>query len=219
MCLFVGSEFLVSHRRIRTPRYFYGLSLLELCLIITNESLTRWGVYPCLLLPDTSFLYPIIQSCDSVGLRPTCLPNQTPNAVLIFFFNHALTPINYDVPVYMQCNAPLHVISCHIYNECYTDNSNHTIHHLSWTIILIAYNFHTITHFMSIYLYTYISISYHTTTTKHAIQNQATTPLILEAKCDIYYAHKTVHKMTPRQAINRLPNQPSTSLNHALNRT
>ena len=103
--------------------------------------------------------------------------------------------------MHMQCNALLHVISCHMYNECYTDNSNHTIHHVSWTIILIAYNFHTITHSMSIYLYTHISTSYHTTTTKHVIQNQATTPLILEAKCDIYDAHKTVHKMALRQAI------------------
>ena len=107
----------------------------------------------------------------------------------------------------MQCNAPLHVISCHMYNECYTDNSNHTIQLTSWTIILIANNFHIITHSMSIYLYTHISTSYHTTTTKHAIQNQATTPLILESKCDIYYSHKTVHKTAPRQAISRIPNQ------------
>ena len=111
---------------------------------------------------------------------------------------HALTLIQCDVPVHMQCNTTLHVISCHMYNKCYTDNSNHTIHHVSWTIILIAYNFHTITHFLSIYLYTHISTSYHTTTTKHVIQNQATTPLILEAKSDIYYAHKTVHKTAPR---------------------
>ena len=32
MCFFMGSEFLVSHRRLRTPRYFYELSPLELCL-------------------------------------------------------------------------------------------------------------------------------------------------------------------------------------------
>ena len=176
------------------------------------------GVHPCLLLPDKSFLYHIIQLCYSVRLHPTSPspPNQTPNAMLIFF-NHALTPIQCDVPEHMQCDVLLHVISCHMYNECYTDNSNHTIHHVSWTIILIAYNFHTITRSMSIYLYTHISTSYHTTTIKHVIQNQATTPLILEAKCDIHYAHKTVHKTVPRQAINRIPNQPSTGLNHAPN--
>ena len=115
-------------------------------------------------------------------------------------FSTMHSPIQCDVLMHMQCNAPLHVISCHMYNECYMDNSNHIIHHVSWTIILIAYNFHTITHSMSIYLYTHISTSYHPTTTKHVIQNQATTPLILEAKCDKYYAHKIVRKTAPRQA-------------------
>ena len=37
----------------------------------TNESFTRGGIYPCMLLLDTSFLYHVIQPCDSVGLRPT----------------------------------------------------------------------------------------------------------------------------------------------------
>ena len=41
------------------------------CLTTTNGSLTRGGVYPCLLLPDTSFFYKFFQSCNSVGLRPT----------------------------------------------------------------------------------------------------------------------------------------------------
>ena len=57
--------------RLRTPRHFYKLSPLELCLPTTNGSFTRGGVYPCLLLLDTSFLYHIIQLCDSVGLHPT----------------------------------------------------------------------------------------------------------------------------------------------------
>ena len=70
MYLFVGSEYLVSHRRFRTPRHFYGLSPLELCLTTINGSFTQGGVYPCLLLPDTSFLYHIIQPCDSVRLCP-----------------------------------------------------------------------------------------------------------------------------------------------------
>ena len=43
MCLFVGSEFLVSHRRLCTPRHFYGLSPLELCLT-TLTGLSPEGV-------------------------------------------------------------------------------------------------------------------------------------------------------------------------------
>ena len=38
--------------------------------------------------------------------------------------------------------------------------------------------------------------------TRVAIENLQT-PLILEAKCDIYYVHKIVHKMAPRHAIHR----------------
>ena len=75
------------------------------------------------------------------------------------FFNHALTPIQYDVLVHMQCNASLHVISCHMYNECNMENSNHTIHLVSWKIILIAYNFHTIT--LNIFIHKYINILSH----------------------------------------------------------
>ena len=70
-CPFMGSEFLVSYRRLRTPKHFYGFSPLELSLTTTNGSFTRGGVYPCLLLPDISFIYHFIQLCDFVGLRPT----------------------------------------------------------------------------------------------------------------------------------------------------
>ena len=182
-----------------------------------------------LYYPTQVFFTTLFNCATLLEFVPLDQAHPTKHQMHCSFLNHALTPIQCDVPVHMQCNASLHVISCHMYNECYTDNSNHTVHHVSWIIILIAYNFRTITHSMSIYLYTHISTSYHTTTNKHVIQNQETTPFILLAKCDIYYAHKTVHKTTPRQAIihktaprqaiNKLPNQPSTGLNHALNKT
>ena len=44
------------------------------------------------------------------------------------FINHALTPILSDVPVHMQCKMPLHVISCHMHNECYMNNCTHAYH-------------------------------------------------------------------------------------------
>ena len=119
MCLFVDSEFSGSHYKFRTSfNTFTAFHLLELCLATINGSFTRVGVHPCLLLPEKSFLYHIIQLCDSVKLHPTSPspPNQTPNAMLIFF-NHALTPIQCNVPMHMQCDAPLHVISCPI--ACY----------------------------------------------------------------------------------------------------
>ena len=112
---FMGSEFLVSQHRLHTPRYFYGLSPLQLSLTIINGSFTREGVYPCLLLPDTSFLYHIIQPCDSVGLRHTSPspPNQTPNVVLIFqpcTHTHSMRcPHAYEMQCAIACYIMPHV--------------------------------------------------------------------------------------------------------------
>ena len=125
---FVGSKFLVSHRRLHTPKHFHELSPLELCLTANIESFTRGGIYPCLLLSDTYFLYNFIQPCDFVT-EPT--QSITKHSV---DYNHELTPIQCNIAMHMQCNAPLHVISCHMYNECYMDNIIHTTHLVSWTI-------------------------------------------------------------------------------------
>ena len=51
MCLFVGIEFLVSHCRLRTPRHFYGLSPLELCLT------TPTGLSPKGLVDRILYIY------------------------------------------------------------------------------------------------------------------------------------------------------------------
>ena len=72
----------------------------------TIGSFTRGGAYPCLILPNTSFLYHFIQQCDSVGLRPTrpSPPNQTPNTVLI------LQPCTHTHS--MQCSRAYAMFSC-----------------------------------------------------------------------------------------------------------
>ena len=160
MCLFVGSEF----HRLRTLKHFHGISPLEICITTNTESFTRGGINPCFLVLDTSFLYHFIQPCSFVGLRLNwpSPPNQSPNSVLIF--NHALKPIQCDVPVHMQCNAPLHVISCHMYNECYMDNIIHITHRVSWTITSPAYDFHTLFHSCQCIIHTYININ-----TQHVI--------------------------------------------------
>ena len=86
-----------------------------------------------------------MQPCDSVGLRPMVRnpPTQSPNTMLIF--NHALTPIQCDVPVHMR-NVMHHCMSWYIYNECYICNTIHTTHRVSWTITSPAYDFHTSFH-------------------------------------------------------------------------
>ena len=114
---FVGREFLGSHRRFCTPsNTFTGFHRWRSRLTTTNESFTRWGVYPCLLLPDTYFLLlfhitvrPYWTASNSTGLTQS-------NTICSVDYNHALTPIQCNVLVHMQCNTPLHLISCHVHN-------------------------------------------------------------------------------------------------------
>ena len=109
MCLFVGS--LVSHYKLCKPKHFHRLSPLELCLTTNTGSFTREGIYPCLLLPNTSFFYHFIQSCDTVGCCPTVSSpsNQSPNAVLIMTMHlhlfNAMSPY--------RCNAMCHCMLYH----------------------------------------------------------------------------------------------------------
>ena len=130
------SGFSGSHHRIITPSAtFFTFTV--------GVSEPVWVFHPrkylaFFLLPNTSFAYCFVQPCYIVRLCPmvSSPPNQPPNAVLIF--NHALTPMICDVQVHMQCNAPLRVISCHMYNECYVDNIIHTTHRVSRTIKIIC---------------------------------------------------------------------------------
>ena len=48
-------------------------------------------------------------------------------------------PFNVMPLWHMQCNAPLYVISCHMYNECYMDNIIYTTYQMSWKITSPVY--------------------------------------------------------------------------------
>ena len=93
MCLFMGSGFLVSHRGLRKPRHFYGLSPLGTILTIIGRPFTQGRIYPFLLIPDTCFFYHFIQSYDSVGCCPIYRAHQIKHQTQCRFSNHALTPI------------------------------------------------------------------------------------------------------------------------------
>ena len=129
----VGSEFLVSHRKLCTPIHFHRLSPLEL-YITTNTGLSPKGesipafYYPTHIL---IFIYTTVRLCWTLsnGTEPT--QSNTKRSV---DYNPALKPIQCNVLTLMQCNASLHVISRHMYNECYLDNIIHTTHLVSWTI-------------------------------------------------------------------------------------
>ena len=77
--------------------------------------------------------YSIVQLCWTLSNGTEPIQSITKRSV---DYNHALTHIQCDVHVHMQCNAPLHVISCHMYNECYMDNTIHTTHRVSWTNLI-----------------------------------------------------------------------------------
>ena len=139
--LFVGSGFLVSHREVRKPIHFYGLSPLG------TMSDHNWRVFhsrgDLSLLADIQHIFslPFIQPCDSVGRYPIYRAHQIKHQMQCLT-NHALTPIECDVLVHLQCNMPLHVISCHMHNEYYKDNTFHITyrchgqsHHLHMTSI------------------------------------------------------------------------------------
>ena len=139
MCLLWAVNFRVP---LRMPKHFHRLSPLELCLTTNTESFTREGIYPCLLLPDTNFLYHFIQSCDSVRRRPT-IPsplNQTPKAMLIItMHSHSFNAMSPCI-----CNAMSHSMlyyaTCIMNATCATQTTPLTwghgqSHHLHMTSI------------------------------------------------------------------------------------
>ena len=110
-CVFCGATIfwccIASFAHLNT---FTGFPL-EICITTNTGSFTRWGIYPCLLLLDTSFLYYFIQLYDFVGRRPTVSnsPNQSPNAMLIITIHSH--PFNAMSPCI--CNAMHHCMLYH----------------------------------------------------------------------------------------------------------
>ena len=119
-----------------------------LCLTIIGGFLTRGGIYFLLLIPDTYFLYHFIQPRNSVGRCPIYRSHQITYQTQCQFTNYSLTTISCDVSVHMQCNMPLHVLTCHRHNECYMDR----------TITSPAYDFHISFHSCQYIIQAYINI-------------------------------------------------------------
>ena len=108
---FLGNGFLGSHYRLRTLSYtFTGFHRWK---HMYNQKYRvfhlRGGIYPCLLLLDTSFLYHFIQPCDSVGLHPTYRAHPSNHQVW------CLTTIMHSHPCNAMssciCNAMCHCMS------------------------------------------------------------------------------------------------------------
>ena len=95
---------------------------------------TYFGRCPILPSPPSNTKHNVDQPCTHG------IPSNTKHNVdLPTMHSH---PFECDVPMYMQCKLSLHVISCHMHNECYMDNTIHTTyrchgqsHHLHMTSI------------------------------------------------------------------------------------
>ena len=111
MHLFVGSGFLVSHRRLRKPRHFYGLSPLGIMFDHNWRVFTRGGIYPLLLILGTYFLFhATVRLYWTLSHLPSP-SNQTPNAVSIY----QLCTHTHEMRCFSCiCNAKCHCILSHV---------------------------------------------------------------------------------------------------------
>ena len=113
MRLYVGSGFLVSHRRLYKPRHFYGLSLLG---IMFDHN---WRAFhpreDLFLLANTRRIFSLpfyltVRLCWTLSHLPSP-PNQTPYTVLILPTMHS-HPFNAMSPYI--CNARFHCMLYHV---------------------------------------------------------------------------------------------------------
>ena len=112
MRLFVGSIFLVSHRRLSRPRHFYNLSPLG---TMSDHNwrvfFTRGGIYPFLLISDTYFpFHATVRLCWTLSHLPSP-PNQTPNAMSTY---QPCTHTHEMRCFLCICNAKCHYMFSHV---------------------------------------------------------------------------------------------------------
>ena len=81
-----------------------------------------------------------MQQCDSIRLRPLVRSPVINHHMRCLISTMHSNPLNVMSPCI--CNVMRHCMSmsCHICDECHMDNLIHTFYHVSWTIILHAYN-------------------------------------------------------------------------------
>ena len=98
----------------------------HICITKNNGAFTREGIYPYLLLLDTHFHFHVYNRVTLLDVVVSSPPNQTPIAMLIITMHshpfHVMSPC--------ICNAMCYfmLIPCHIYDECYMDNSINAYH-------------------------------------------------------------------------------------------
>ena len=99
---------LVSHHRLRTPSYTFWTFIVrvyEPVLGLSPEGVSSPSCY----YPTQVFFLTI--SCNSATLLDFVQWYQAHSliTIVVFDFNHALTPMKCDVLMHMQCDGTLHV--------------------------------------------------------------------------------------------------------------
>ena len=124
---FLGSEVLGSHRKLRSLLILSrDFSIGYIYITKNNKAFTRGGIYPYLLLPDTYFHFHVYNRVTLLNVVPLYRAHPIKHQMLIITMHshpfHAMSPC--------ICNAMCHFmpIPCHIYDECYMDNSTHAYH-------------------------------------------------------------------------------------------
>ena len=113
MCLFVDSEFLEFHRRLRKPSYIFMGSHRWIHMYDKKyRGFHSRGYLYLLAITQHIFLFLFIQSCDPVGCCPIVpsTPNQTLNTVLIIIMHSHL----FNVMSSCICNAMRHCMLYHV---------------------------------------------------------------------------------------------------------
>ena len=124
MRLYVGSGFLVSYRRLRKLRHFYGLSSLG-----TMSDHNLWAFHPredLSLLANTRHIfslpfYSTVRLCWTLSHLPSS-PNQTPNTVSILptMHSHLFNAMSSCI-CNARCHCMLYYVTC-IMNATWTHN-------------------------------------------------------------------------------------------------
>ena len=153
----------MSHRRLRKPKHFYGLSSLG------TMSYHNWLVFHPMgdlsLIIDTRNIFSLsfpstVRLCWTLShLTEHTQSNTKRNVDSLTMHSH---PFNAMSPC--TCNAICHClfVPYHIYDECYMDNFiKHAYHRcILGNYINHAYNFPTLTHSCQCITQAYINITY-----------------------------------------------------------
>ena len=167
---FVGSEFSGSHCRLRAPSYTF--TCFHCLTHMYNQKYRGFhpkGIYPYLLLPGTYFHFHVYNQATLLDAVP---PYR--NTVLIITMHshsfHAMSPC--------ICNAMCHFmpIPCHIYDECYMDNSTHAYHPCIMDNYINQHKISKRSHISCQYICTHIYQH------QQVITNQAMTYFVLQSK-------------------------------------